>query len=74
LFKFVLDLIEHIAHLYTQCLAFFRPGYDTAIIVRKNNNRFADEVRMKYPLAGTIEVIAISQSEEFHETKIYGSV
>ena len=64
LLQFILYLIEYIAHLYSQCLAFFRTGNHTTVIIGKYNDWLAYEIRVKHPLTGTVEVIAISQSKE----------
>ena len=72
-FKFVFHLLEHIAHLNSQCLAFLGTGNDASVIIAQHNDRFSYEVGMKESLTGTIKVIAISQSEEFHTIRICGN-
>lgn len=53
------------AHGNAQGLGLVGAGNDAAVIVGQHHHRFADELRIKEPLTGGIEIIAVNQGEQF---------
>ena len=61
-----LYLIEGFAHLDAQCLALFAARNDAAVVVAEDNHGLVPQIGMEHPLARTVEIVAVGQSEEFH--------
>lgn len=66
----ILPFEKWLSHFYAEGFCFVGTGYGTAVVIGKNDDRFAPEFRVENALAGRKKIVAIEEGKKIFNREL----